>query len=232
MALAKLGGGVIALSGKIAGNVFSRNRSGNIVRAWANPVSPNTARQQAVKTIMQTLSTRWSNVLTAVQRAQWDAYAAAVLSTNRLGETIQLTGANYYVGNNAVILSAGGPIVDDGPGILSKPDSDPLFAVVVDEAAQEISVTFDPALPWNIIDDGFMLVQMGTPINLSRNFFKGPYRIAGALDGNTAIPLTSPQVLPAPFPVQVGQKVFAQARVMEPDGRVSAQFRTSIAVSA
>ena len=232
MALVKLGGGIIALSGKIAGNVFSRNRSGNIVRAWANPVNPNTARQQAVRSIMQSLSTRWSNVLTAVQRSQWDAYAAAVLSTNRLGETIQLTGQNYYVGNNSAILSAGGVTVDDGPAVLNKPDADPLFAVVVDEAAQEISVTFDPALAWNQIDAGHMLVSMGTPINLSRNFFAGPYRIAGALDGATALPLTSPQVLSAPFPVQVGQKVFAQARVMEPDGRVSSIFRTSIAISA
>ncbi len=232
MALAKLGNGIIALSGKIAGLVYSRNRSGAIVRAWAKPVNPDTARQQAVRNIMQTLSTAWGNVLTATQRAQWNAYATAVLAKNKLGETIQLTGQNWFVGNNSAILSAGGPVVEDGPAILSKPDADPTFAVVVSEATQQLSVTFDDSLPWANLDDGFLTVQMGTPQNPSREFFKGPYRIAGTVDGLTVGPPVSPALMAVPFPVQEGQKVFVQARIMEADGRVSAQFRSSVLITA
>ena len=193
-------------------------------------MNTNTAKQQAVRANIQALSSRWSNVLTALQRDQWKAYAAAVLAVNRLGETIQLTGQNWYVGNNSVVLSAGGTIVDDGPATLNKPDADPTFAVVVDETGQELSVTFDPLAPWNIADGGHMVVSMGTPVNPTREFFASPYRIAGTIDGQTAVPLTSPQVLPAPFAVQETQKVFVQARIVEADGRVSQFFRSSTIV--
>lgn len=232
MALIKFMGGIGAMSGRLGGQVFARNRSGSYVRQGTKPVNTNTARQQAVRNFMQTLSTRWSNVLTALQREEWNAYAAAVLAVNRLGETIQLTGQNWFVGNNSVILSAGGQIADDGPATLNKPDSDPTFAVVVDEANQQLSVTFDNTLPWANDDDGYMLVSMGTPVNPTREFFASPYRIAGAIDGNATTAPTSPTVLPAPFAVQETQKVFVQARVMEGDGRVSQFFRGTAIVTA
>ncbi|MCK5617171.1 hypothetical protein KAR91_85700 [Candidatus Pacearchaeota archaeon] len=232
MALIKFMGGIGAMSGKIGANVFSRNRSGAYVRGWAKPVNTNTARQQAVRQFMQSLSSRWSNTLTALQREEWEAYANAVLSVNRLGETIQLTGMNWYVGNNSVVLSAGGTIIDDGPAVLNKPNADSLFDVVIDEANQEISVTFDVTQPWVDQDAGRMLVSMGTPVNPTRNFFAGPYRIAGAISGSSTVPPTSPQVLTAPFAVQETQKAFVQARIVEEDARVSQFFRNSGIVTA
>lgn len=232
MALVKFGGGVLGMSGRIGGNVFARNRSGSYVRQGTKPVNTNTSRQQEVRGNMQTLSTRWLNVLTSLQREQWNAYASAVLALNKLGETIQLTGFNWYVGNNAVILSANGQIVDIGPATLNKPDADPTFAIAVDDANQEIAVTFDNTLPWANDDDGHMLVSMGTPVNPTRDFFAGPFRIAGTIDGDAITAPTSPATLTAPFAVQEGQRVYAQARVMEGDGRVSQFFRDDTLVVA
>jgi len=232
MASIKFMGGIGAMSGKIGANVFSRNRSGAYVRGWAKPVNTNSARQQAVRANMQALSSRWSTTLTVLQRAEWETYANAVLAVNRLGETIQLTGFNWYVGNNSVMLSAGGTIVDDGPAVLNKPDADSLYAVVVDEANQQLSVTFDDTRDWVNQDNAFMLVSMGTPVNPTRNFFASPYRIAGSIAGSSTVAPTSPATLPAPYAVQEGQKVFTQARIIEEDARVSQFFRDSGLVTA
>ena len=41
MALVKYGGGIIQMSGSMAGNTFARNRYGNYMRARTKPVNPN-----------------------------------------------------------------------------------------------------------------------------------------------------------------------------------------------
>ncbi|MCK5607161.1 hypothetical protein KAR91_35080 [Candidatus Pacearchaeota archaeon] len=151
---------------------------------------------------------------------------------NRLGETIQLTGFNHYTRSANAILAAGGTIVDAGPALLTLPGGDSAFAVAVDEAGQEISVTFDDTLDWLDENGGHMLVAMGTPQNASRNFFGGPYRIAGTIDGDSVTPPTTPSVLPVPYAVQEGQKVWCRARIIRADGRVSQFFRGTAVVSA
>ncbi|GAH50296.1 unnamed protein product, partial [marine sediment metagenome] len=45
MALVKLGGGIVQISGSIAGNTFARNRFGNYMRSRTKPVNPNSTRQ-------------------------------------------------------------------------------------------------------------------------------------------------------------------------------------------
>jgi hypothetical protein len=60
---------------------------------------------------------------------------------------------------------------------------------------------------------------------VSVNFFKGPYRYAGRINGAVSPPV-SPQNVTWPFVVAVGQKVFAQFRCILADGRVSSTFRT------
>ncbi|GAI01350.1 unnamed protein product, partial [marine sediment metagenome] len=45
MALIKYGGGIVQISGSIAGTVFARNKMGNYARPRTKPVNPRTARQ-------------------------------------------------------------------------------------------------------------------------------------------------------------------------------------------
>ena len=115
---------------------------------------------------------------------------------------------------------------------MTLPGADPTFAVVVDTTNQQISVTFDNSLPWAILDDAFMYISMSMPRNTGVNFIGGPYRVAGSIDGDTALPPTSPTVLPVPFPVGTGQVVAVQARISEVDGRLSDFFRDQVSVIA
>ncbi len=226
------GGGILDARGSIGGNTASRNRFGPYFRARVVPVNPNSVRQQAVRSAMIALTGRWSSTLTAQERAQWDAYAEAIAWKNKLGATVKLTGFNMYVRSNMAIDAASGVTVDAGPAILSLPDGDNTFDISISEATQQITVTFDDTAAWANEDDGFLLVSTGTPVNVTRDFFDGPWRVADAIEGNLAVPPASGDDVAAPFAYQEGQLVYAKARIIRADGRVSQFFRSSVAVAA
>ena len=232
MALVRLGGGVHDIRGSIGGTVFSKNASGNYIRSRITPVNPNTARQNAIRVAVQSLAPQWSGVLSPAERAGWAVYAANIVRTNKLGGVINLSGYNHFIRGNSIRVQNGDPVVTAFPTDLTLPPGDPLFAVEVDATNQQLSVTFDPALAWSITDDGFMYIYMSLPKAAGVNFIGGPFRLAGAIDGDTASPPTSPQIIPAPFTVAEGQQIACRARISEPDSRLSDYFLSRSAVVA
>ncbi|GAI21240.1 unnamed protein product, partial [marine sediment metagenome] len=106
-ALAKYGGGIVQISGSVAGNVHARNRFGNYIRPRTKPVNPHSVRQEAARAILSYLAEYWHGHMDQDQRDAWDIYATAVAMTNRLGETIHLTGFNHFIRTNACYLQAG-----------------------------------------------------------------------------------------------------------------------------
>lgn len=232
MALVQYGGGVLDMRGSIGGQVHSRNRFANYIRARTTPVNPATDRQSKIRSSIQALAQRWSSELTAAQRAQWEVYAAAITRQNKLGAQIKLTGFNHYVRSNAPRLQRDHNTIGDGPGELTLPGADPLFTCTVDEAAQQISIVFTPGLDWNDQDFGHMYVSMSIPKAAGVAFVGGPFRVADSLDGINGAPPASPQVIAVPFPVSEGQVVVCRARISEEDGRLSDFFRDQSSVTA
>lgn len=231
MALIKFGGGIVDARGSVAGNVFSRNRYGAYLRARTKPTNPNTALQQAVRNRIQALTTYWSQSLSDAQRTAWSQYAAAIAWVNALGETQYLTGFNMFIRSNSVILQGGGTQVDAGPIVLSLPETDPTYAVAGDAANDEVDVTFDNGMDWANEDGGHMLIYVGQPVNQTRNFFAGPYRYAGVIDGDAVTAPTSPAAITSPWSLDAGNRVFVQARIARADGRVSQLFRDVVDLS-
>lgn len=232
MSLVKFGGGIVQMSGAIAGNVFARNRSGNYVRAKTMPVNPNTALQQAVRSVVTQLVTRYNETLTAAQRAAWQLYADSVTVNNRLGEAINLSGINHYMRSNAVRKDLTTGFVDAGPTDFTLPEGDSSLAVTISEATQQMSVAFDEDMDWCSEDGGAMMVSMGRPVGASINYFNGPWRVGGLIEGDSGVPITTPQTVAVPFAVTEGQQVFIRCRIMRADGRVSNFFRTSTTCAA
>lgn len=232
MALVRLGGGVHDIRGSIGGTVFSKNRSGNYIRARVTPVNPQSQRQNVMRAVTQDLSQRWSNVLTQAQRDEWEVYAAAIVRLNKLGAQIKLTGFNHFMRSNSIRLQSADNTIGDGPAALTLPPADPTFACTVDEAAQQISVAYNAALDWNDQDTGHLYVFMSIPKATGTNFVGGPFRLAGKLDGVNGAPPASPQVLPVPFPVAEDEVIVCRARISEEDGRLSDLFRNQSSVTA
>ena len=232
MALIKFGGGVVDMRGSIAGNTFARNSYGNYVRAKTMPVNPNTALQQAIRSKMQSLVAVWSAILTGAQRAAWQVFASNISWTNRLGETIELSGYNHFIRANLVLLNAGLARVDDGPTIFSLPQADETLSIAVSEATGLMTVTFDDTRGWVDLDEAGMVVFAGNPVSITTNFFNGPWKTADTIEGDSITPETSPVTMTDPYQIAEDEKQFFYARICEDDGRVSQPFRTTVIVGA
>jgi len=232
MALIKFGGGVIDARGSIGGNVFSRNRYGNYMRARTTPVNPQSSRQSAIRAIVASIAVIWNGTLTAVQRAAWGVFASNVPSTNKLGEVINLSGFNQFVKSNTVKLNAGLASLAVAPTIFTLPGEDPDFSATVDAGTGKVSVVFDATRDWADEDTGGLVVQVGIPVNPSIEYFNGPWRSAGIILGDGATPPTSPDAtLDCPFEVADDQKIFVRAKILRADGRVSDWFRSGSIVA-
>jgi hypothetical protein len=217
---------VTQVSGSIGGMTGSHNQGGMYMRARSIPTNPNTAQQQAVRNAMALLATAWQNSLTADQRAAWGVYAANVPLIDRLGEARTVTGIAMYCRSNVPLIQAGLTVVDEGPVTYSLPTFSAL-SFGIDASDDEVDVTFDTGDEWVSEDGAAMLIYASRPQAPSINYFKGPYRYAGAIPGDSGTPPTSPAEIALPFEAAAGQKVFLKAVLTRADGRLSSPFRGS-----
>lgn len=225
MALIKYGGGIVQMSGSIAGNTHARNRFGNYMRSRTKPVNPKSARQTGARILIMMLAEQWrESPMTDAIRTAWQTYANSVTWQNKLGEVVTLTGFNMFIRGNASIITAGGSLVTAAPTDLGLPPGDPAFAVAGSEATQKLSVTFDNTMNWANETGGFLSVSMGCPQNPSRNFFGGPWRFAAGVLGDDTTPPTSPAEIDPPFTLTEGQKVWCRAKIIRMDARASTPF--------
>jgi len=225
MALVKYGGGVIQMAGSIAGNTYARNRYGNYVRARTKPTNPNYPGQQEVRAAVAWLVDHWSQTLTADQRTAWCDYAAKTTRLNRLGESMRLSGFNDFIRSNAIRKRAADTIIVAGPTIFEVPAHDPTFTFTCDEASQQITPTFDNTMGWANEADGHLYLFCGAPQNPQRNFFAGPWKYLGTVDGDAITPPTPGTPIDSPFALAEGQRVWIYARISRADGRLSEPFR-------
>jgi len=232
MALFKPGPAIADIRGKVGGTVFSRNRYGNYMRNLTVPVNPNSQRQQAVRNIMAFLVNAWAQVLTANQRAQWAVYAANVNFTNKLGETITLTGFNHFIRSNVAAQNCGLAYMDDGPTVLILPPTDADFDISISEASQQVSVIFDDTQPWCSEDSAHMSIHQGVPKNSACGYYGNHFRYLGKFDGSCASPIASPQTIAVDFPVAEHQKNWCFGRIQRADRRLSVPFRDVCNVGA
>lgn len=232
MALVKFGGGITQMSGSIAGNTFARNRYGNYVRARTKPTNPNSTSQQLVRSALNTLTVRWSQVLSAEQRAAWNLYGTSVSMLNKLGESTFLTGFNHYIRSNSNLVRLCLPPVDDGPVIFELPEADPAFAITATEDPNSITAAYDDTLAWAAEAGGWLFMFQGSPQNAQRNFFAGPWRLWAAVQGFDAAPPPSPKISPAVFTIAELQHLWVYARILRADGRLSSPFRDDVFVTA
>lgn len=225
MALVKYGGGIVSMSGKLAGNVHARNKGGDYIRSWKNPTNPNTARQITVRAALAFLADRWAQTLTAANRTAWNLYGTNVAMENRLGDVIHLSGYNHYIRSNLIRKAFGLAVIDAGPVIFEVPAQDPTYAITCTEAGQTISIVFDNTMDWADEDGAFMVGFQGTPQNAQRNFFAGPWKSFSVISGVNGAPPASPQIVAVATVITELQHQWTYARILRADGRLSERFR-------
>lgn len=95
MAKVVFGGGVSAISGKMGGTVYARNKGGAYTRNFAVPTNPSTVYQEEARDRLTQYSNEWRG-LTEEQRLAWNEWAASHPVLDRLGASKLLTGAQAY----------------------------------------------------------------------------------------------------------------------------------------
>lgn len=232
MALIRYGGGIVQMSGSIAGNTHARNRYGNYMRARTKPVNPSSTRQQIVRVAVSELAERWYTTVTAAQRTAWNTYAANVVMKNKLGESINLSGFNHYIRSNVWRLDLGQTIIDAGPAIQELPGKDATLTISASEATQLVTITFDDTKDWCSEDNAGIMILEGEPQNPTRNFFGGPYRGRSAKMGSVAVPITSPQTYAAIHHIYELQRLWCRFRIIRADGRLSEPWTANCFIAA
>ncbi len=205
-------------SGSVGGMTYTRTRSGLTIRARSVPVQPTSVFRAAVQSSLATLSVLWSSTLTDAERLAWTTYAANSPYVNKLGDPLILSGQQMFIACNTPRLQAGIATVTTAPATFGLGSLQPLTVTMT--APVTGSVTFDPADAWNL-DGGALLVYFSNAVPIARNFFKGPYRIATPLIGDTTTPLTPPGTATVNQPILTGQKFFWRAFATNPDGRLT-----------
>lgn len=217
---------VSELSGSAGGITASRNRYGGYLRQKVQPVNPSTPFQATIRQAQQFLTAQWIETLTPSQRAGWDAYAAIVgLPAGGAGDLTFVTGQNMYVRSNVIRIQAGLDHVDDPPTVYDLATFTEPTSFTPSEAAQTADLVFNTDDTWVTEDGAFMAVFVSRPQNVTKNFFKGPYRLSATILGDATTPPTSPATITCPFPFAESNKLFYKCTVGRADARYSLPFR-------
>lgn len=102
------------LRNKVGGNVFTKVRSGPMVRIKVSPTQPRTAAQQAVRSNFTALSKAW-DALTQTDRDGWISLAASLPQKDIFGNTYFLTGLQLYQQLNRNLASIGVAKISTAP---------------------------------------------------------------------------------------------------------------------
>jgi hypothetical protein len=145
MAKVTFGGGIVSMSGKMSGNVFSRNKGGAYVRAKITPSNPKTMFQTLVRGFMAAISQSW-RALTPAQILAWNAAANTDASVMKGGDVIKLSGHQYHQQLNRNILEISGTVITDPPLRTAVTQLASISAVAA-HATPALTVTYSPAIP-------------------------------------------------------------------------------------
>ena len=100
--------------GSVGGITASRNSSGQILRCKSSPVQPRSSTQQQRRYTMQKLTRSFQN-LTAAQIADWNDFASNWPVTDVFGDSITITGMNWFVALNSRLDALGKAISTNPP---------------------------------------------------------------------------------------------------------------------
>jgi hypothetical protein len=204
MAKVKFGQIISEARGKIAGMVFSKNRSGCYVRQKVTPINPGTGFQSAVRLSMRSASKAWQTFSDSV-RNEFIYHASSVNSKDSLGNSVRISGFNFFVGLCRDALSIGQVAPVAFPGRI-EPTQILSCSGACSYGPDKIELSFTPAIP---AADSW-IIYATAPLSLGINFVKSEYRIIGVLVNGNISPFDVTALYTAKFGAipQVGKQCF------------------------
>lgn len=180
------------ISGSTGGVTGSRNKGGQYLRARVNPVNPNSPAQQQSRAIFADANAAWSG-LTQEERTAWNDFAEIQVATNRLGDVIQLSGQQSYVGSYSALESAKQPTVNVPPVPNTRPGQLVIPAFTPDITAGDVG-TFTPGEEPGTAS---YVIAVSAPLPPGVSFFKGPFRTTFSAGGGLTATVFSQRIFEA-----------------------------------
>lgn len=202
--------------GSVGSITASRNRSGAIIRQNASPVQPRTNSQQSIRYNLQTLINEFQN-LTSSQITDWNDFAAANPVTDVFGNSILLSGENWYVRLNSRLLEIGQSSQSTPPATANS-DYTPTLSMAISSSG--IWLTYGTAMSGN----QRIWVQYSGNVPLSRNFLSKDTRQRSKLSSSDS----SPQLIVADASLLTGTQRHLTAFAVDANGRATPKQRWSI----
>lgn len=106
MAKIKFGAMMVDASGKLGGQVFSKNRGGAYIRTKATPLNPQTTAQMAIRGIFASISSAWSG-LTEESRQSFNNLVSSYARTDIFGDLRNPSGKNLFQRLNQNLVISG-----------------------------------------------------------------------------------------------------------------------------
>jgi hypothetical protein len=215
------------MSGSTGGVTAGHNKGGLYLRARSIPTNPNTIPQQRAKADF-TIAVAQYGELTPEQRLAWEAFAQQQEHTNRLGESIQLSGQQQFVAINSALASAGMTAITVPPTPNTKPEA---FTLDGTQAPNNTTNTIGTLNAGVLGSADRYVFGIGNPVGPGVRYYGGPYRIGGTQDGNAPGAAMSGAAYQAiadalgytsgSFPL--GQRIPIRIRAVRADGQYSAK---------
>lgn len=213
------------LSGSLDGLIAAHNHGGPYFRNRTTPTDPNTSRQILMRAALTAAYANWLD-LDPTLRAAWEAFARSTERTNRIGAQRHNSGWNEFVRAFTYRHYAEAELSIGLTTTLSTAPAGPIIfgmapGVVLDAGTDQfiMSVPEQSGTWWEDEESAWLLelstvrtapgVVAYTPYPPTRNFFKGPWQLAGSVlgqaSGNITVTLTRNAT--------TGERVFWRARV-------------------
>lgn len=216
---------VAGMSGKLNGNVLTRNKGGAVIRNKVTPINPNSSFQARQRAIQSDLAKAWAT-LSDGQRQGWQEYGKVLGTIGAFGNNRILAGMPTYVGINRLIVNAGGTRIDDAP-VSQQVPSILNMSLVANSAGPSLMLTFDPTP---------LVAPAGLYLFATPAISQGIGNVASFL---RFVSFTSAATSPlniladwnarlGAFPISGGQRIAVSAQVLDlTTGAISASNNTS-----
>jgi len=212
---------VSSIRGKLNGNVFTRNKGGEVLRNKVTPINPNTSFQSTQRAFQSDISKAWSGVLTDAQRKSWTDYGRVIGAKSIFGNNLILSGIATYMRINRIILNCGAPRIDNAP-ISQQVPSILSLTLAANSVGPTLSATFTPT---PLAGTQGLYVFMSPAVSAGISNLSNQLRFVGFFSAATS-PLnllTAWQARFGAFPTSPGQRIGITAQVADTaTGAVSA----------
>ena len=211
-------------SGSQANTTASHNRAGQYYRSRRKPITPTrNSKQGVIRGMFGAASAAWQSLEAGLQAA-WSAFAASYPVTDSLGQSLVLTGQQYFIGLQTSLMNVGSEMVTTVPDNTSVPALDTPVLTVSNVGVVTVSVG-------SITAGDYVIVGLSSVLSAGVSFCKSFSQFAVLENGSLSAIVTTEYAAQYGTPV-VGRKIFARFKYVNSSGMIGSPIITSVIVPA